>query len=114
MYGRARKSWLRLTGPINCTTSGIGVSGCPAVVELPLAAPAEEVRLEANKIAEIKIRPKASVICNAEARRELSCFFFIFFLWWGSGTPKCGASSLFLESGLKQQKDVLPSAARDD
>ncbi|PYX03214.1 MAG: hypothetical protein DMG85_20120 [Acidobacteria bacterium] len=52
-----------MTGPINCTTSGIGVSGCIAVVELALAPPGEEVRLEANKIAESEIRPRARVIC---------------------------------------------------
>src|ERR1044071_794641 len=104
MYGRARKSWVGLTGPISCTTAGIGVAGCPAVVEAALAPPGEEVRLEANNTAEIEIRPKARVICNAEARRELSCFFFIFFLWWGSGTPKCGASLFFFRIELREAK----------
>src|SRR5437870_13613239 len=88
MYGRSRKSVFRMTGPINCTTSGIGVSGCIAVVELALAPPGEEVRLEANKIAESEIRPRARVICNAEARTELSCFFFIFFFRWSSGSER--------------------------
>src|SRR5207244_11746946 len=88
MYGRSRKSVFRMTGPINCTTSGIGVSGCIAVVELALAPPGEEVRLEANKIAEIEIRPRARLICNAEARTELSCFFFIFFFRWSSGSER--------------------------
>ncbi|PYJ17591.1 MAG: hypothetical protein DME96_05460 [Verrucomicrobia bacterium] len=77
-----------MTGPINCTTSGIGVSGCIAVVELALAPPGEEVRLEANKIAESEIRPRARVICNAEARTELCCFFFIFFFRWSSGSER--------------------------
>src|SRR5438132_6713510 len=84
MYGRSRNSWFRMTGPIKCTTSGIGVSGCTAVVELALAPPGEEVRLEANKMAETEIRPKARVICNAEARTELFRFFFIFFFRWSS------------------------------
>src|SRR5207247_1824888 len=88
MYGRSRKSWFRMTGRINCTTSGIGVSGCTAVVELALAPPGEEVRLEANKMAETEIRPRARVICNAEARTELSCFFFICFFRWSSGSER--------------------------
>src|SRR5207244_12474621 len=88
MYWRAGKSGVRMTGPINCTTSGICVSGCIAVVELALAPPGEEVRLEANKIAESEIRPRARVICNAEARTELCCFFFIFFFRWSSGSER--------------------------
>src|SRR5947199_7591249 len=88
MYGRSRKSWFRMTGPINCTTSGIGVSGCTAVVELGLAPPGEEVRLEANKMAETEIRPRARVTCNAEARTEVSCFFFIFFFQLSSGSKR--------------------------
>jgi hypothetical protein len=50
-----------------------------AVVELTLPPPGEEARLEANKKAETEIRPRARVICKAEARTELSCFFFILF-----------------------------------
>src|SRR5438034_6870563 len=108
MYGRSRKSVFRMTGPINCTTSGIGVSGCIAVVELALAPPGEEVRLEANKIAESEIRPRARVICNAEARTELRCFFFIFFFRWSSaserrfllGTPQAPQESSLTFFGL--------------
>src|SRR5205807_10503849 len=88
MYGRSRKSVFRMTGPINCTTSGIGVSGCTAVVELALAPPGEEVRLEANKMAETEIRPRARVTCNADARTALSRFFFIFFFRWGSESER--------------------------
>src|SRR4051812_38467701 len=84
MYGRSRKSLFRMTGPTKCVTSGIGVSGCMAVVELALPPLGEEARLEANKKAETEMRPRARVICNAEARTELSCFFFILFQWSSS------------------------------
>lgn len=86
MYGRSRKSLFRRTGPIICTTSGIRVSGCTEVVEVPLAPPGEEVKLEANRTAATEIRPGASMMCNAEARTELSRFFFILFFRWSSGS----------------------------
>jgi hypothetical protein len=75
MYGRLRKSWLSATGPTIRTTSGIGLSGCG----LPGAGPPPGAcdKLEANKIAETEIRARASVICSADARVELFCFFFM-------------------------------------
>ena len=104
MYGRSRKSLFRRTGPIICTTSGIGASECIALAEAPLAPAGEVVRLEANRMAENEIRPKARMICNAEARTELSCFFFIFFFRWSSrkqaaffhGTPQAPQEILLM------------------
>jgi len=66
-----------MTGPINRTTSGIGLSGCGLFGPGP--PPVACDKLEANKIAETKIRASASVICNAEARTEVSRSFFILF-----------------------------------
>ena len=53
------------------TTSGTGLSGCgPA---------ADGRKLEANKIAEMDVRARASAIRSAKARVEFFSFFFILF-----------------------------------
>src|SRR4051794_7153893 len=101
MYGRSRKSLFRVTGPIICTTSGIGVSGCAAVMGLALP-PGEEARLEVNKMAEMETRPRARVICNAEARTELSRVFFIFFFRWSSAKQ-----AAFLPGAPQAAQEIL-------
>jgi hypothetical protein len=51
------------------TTSGVGLFGCgPA---------AGGLKLEANKMAEIDVRARASAIRSANARVEFFSFFFI-------------------------------------
>jgi hypothetical protein len=51
-----------MTGPTIRTTSGIGLSGCAAAAEVALPPLGEEVRLEANKIADIEITARAKAI----------------------------------------------------
>ena len=53
------------------TTSGVGLSGCGPV--------AGGLKLEANKMAEIDVRARASAIRSAKARVEFFSFFFILF-----------------------------------
>ena len=53
------------------TTSGTGLSGCGSA--------GDGRKLEANKIAEMDVRARASAIRSAKARVEFFSFFFILF-----------------------------------
>jgi hypothetical protein len=54
-------------------------------------APVGDVRLEANKIAEMDVRARARAIRSANARAEFFCCFFIFNAWVEDG-HKCAAT----------------------
>ena len=48
----------------------------------PPAAPVEDVRLEANKMAEMDIKASARAIRSAKARAEFFCCFFMWEVEW--------------------------------